>query len=83
MRQETPSRNEIPSTHGVLMDLGEEITGIVGPVSLCMMMTACLVKTLNPDGRSNRQAVYLATAFYAEQVRISRFKAMALFVLRL
>ena len=70
MHREEFNQNEVSPTHGGLMDLGEEITGIVGPVSLCMMMTACLVRALNPDGLSNLQAVYLATAYYAEQVSL-------------
>lgn len=51
----------------VLDDLGEEVTGIVAPVSLCMALTVALVRTLNPDGASDSGAVFLASAYYTEQ----------------
>ena len=46
MRREQPPQQQ----HSVLGDLGEEITGIVTPVSICMALTVLLVKALNPDG---------------------------------
>ena len=52
----------------LLDDLGEEVTGIVAPVSICMALTVALVRLLNPEGRSDSKAVYLASAFYAEEV---------------
>lgn len=51
----------------VLDDLGEEVTGIVAPVSLCMALTVALVRILNPSGSSNSNAVFIASAFYTEQ----------------
>ncbi|KAL4425797.1 hypothetical protein ABPG75_009813 [Micractinium tetrahymenae] len=51
----------------VLEDLGEEVTGIVAPVSLCMALTVALVRILNPDGASDSNAVFLASAYYTEQ----------------
>lgn len=52
----------------VLDDLGEEVTGILAPVSLCMALTVALVKAVNPTGESNRESVPFATAYYDEQV---------------
>ena len=46
----------------VLADLGEELTGIVAPVSLCMALTVGLVRTLNPEGVGDPNAVFLASA---------------------
>lgn len=51
----------------VLDALGEEVTGIVAPVSLCMALTVALVRILNPDGASDSNAVFLASAYYTEQ----------------
>lgn len=56
----------------VLDDLGEEVTGIVAPVSICMAITVALVRLLNPEGKSDSSAVYLATSFYVEEVRSVR-----------
>ena len=55
----------------VLDDLGQEVTGIVAPVSICMFFTVLLVRLLNPEGFSNPNAVAMAQAFYKEQVRNS------------
>ena len=52
----------------ILDSLGEEVTGIVSPVSLCMALTVALVRTLNPDGDSAGNAAYFASAYYKEQV---------------
>lgn len=54
-------------TTSVLDDLGEEVTGILAPVSLCMAMTVALVKVLNPSGDSDSQNVAVATAYYEEE----------------
>lgn len=56
----------------ILDDLGEEVTGIAFPVSLCMALTVLLVKLLNPKGESNREVVLVATAVYDEQVLSSQ-----------
>ena len=53
----------------ILDDLGQEVTGIVAPVSICMFLTVLLVRLLNPDGISNPSAVAIAQTFYKEQVR--------------
>ncbi len=52
----------------ILDDLGQEVTGIVAPVSICMFLTVLLVRLLNPDGISNPSAVAIAQTFYKEQV---------------
>ena len=52
----------------VLTDLGEELTGIVAPVTLCMALTVGLVRTLNPEGVGDPNAVFLASAYYQEEV---------------
>jgi presenilin 1 len=54
--------------HSILDDLGEEVTGILTPVSVCMALTVMLVKTLNPTGASDARSVYIASAFYSEKV---------------
>lgn len=56
-------------TRSVLDDLGEEITGIVAPVSICMALVVVLVKALNPDGLADSSSVAIATIAYHEQVR--------------
>ena len=57
----------------ILDDLGQEVTGIVAPVSLCMFLTVLLVRVLNPEGVSNPSAVAIAQTFYKEQVRFPSF----------
>lgn len=52
----------------ILDDLGEEVTGIVSPVSLCMALTVALVRLLNPNGDSSGNTSYVASAYYKEQV---------------
>jgi hypothetical protein len=52
----------------LLDDLGEEVTGIAAPVSICMALTVALVRLLNADGGSNSTSVRLATIYYDEQV---------------
>eukprot|EP00889_Picochlorum_renovo_P008917 jgi/Picre1/35947/NNA_003404.t1 len=47
-------------------NLGEGVTGVCFPVSVCMLLTVFLVKTLNPVGRSNADAVYIASIYYHE-----------------
>ena len=51
----------------ILDDFGEEVTGIVYPVSVCMVITVALVRVLNPEGASDSGAVYLASAYYTER----------------
>lgn len=51
----------------VLDDLGEEITGIVAPVSICMALVVVLVKALNPEGSADSSTVAIATIAYHEQ----------------
>lgn len=52
----------------VLDDLGEEITGIVAPVSICMALVVVLVKALNPEGAADTSSVAIATIAYQEKV---------------
>lgn len=52
----------------ILDDLGEEVTGIVSPVSICMAITVLLVRVLNPEGVSSSNTVYLASIAYDESV---------------
>jgi presenilin 1 len=56
----------------ILDDLGQEVTGIVAPVSICMFLTIVLVRLLNPEGNSNPSAVAIAQTYYKEQVSDSR-----------
>lgn len=56
-------------SNSILDDLGQEVTGIVAPVSICMFLTVLLVRLLNPEGVSNPSAVAIAQTFYKEQVR--------------
>lgn len=51
----------------VLEDLGEEVTGIMAPVSICMAITVLLVRVLNPEGQSSSATVYIASLAYDEQ----------------
>ncbi|PNH07270.1 hypothetical protein TSOC_006277 [Tetrabaena socialis] len=51
----------------LLDDLGEEVTGIVAPVSLCMAVTVLLVRLLNPEGISSANTVLIASIAYQEQ----------------
>lgn len=57
------------ATPSLLDDLGEEVTGIVAPVSLCMAVTVLLVRLLNPEGVSSSNTVLIASIAYQEQVR--------------
>lgn len=55
-------------TRSVLDDLGQEITGIVAPVSICMALVVVLVKALNPEGIADTSSVAIATIAYHEKV---------------
>lgn len=55
-------------SRSVLDDLGEEITGIAAPVSICMALTVLLVRVLNPEGQTSSSTVVIASIAYAEQV---------------
>ena len=48
--------------------MGQEITGIMAPVSICMAITVLLVKALNPEGTADTTTVAIATLAYQEQV---------------
>ena len=54
----------------VLDDLGEEITGIAWPVSICMAITIFLVRVLNPTGQSSASTVFIASAAYNENANV-------------
>lgn len=56
-------------TPSVLDDLGEEVTGIITPVSLCMAITVLLVRLLNPEGgKSSTSSIMIASVAYDEDV---------------
>lgn len=62
-------RDEIDTNKGsVLITLGQEVTRVIFPVSLCMLVTVVLLRILNPQGNSNSNAVYLASIYYDEKV---------------
>eukprot|EP00798_Chlamydomonas_sp_ICE-L_P013550 gene13550-19420_t len=61
MRTATPT-----AKRSVLDDLGNEITGIALPVSICMAITVILVKILNPEGESNSTSIIIASVAYDE-----------------
>ncbi len=49
---------------------GEEVTGIMAPVSICMAITVALVRVLNPDGSSSSSnSVVIASLAYDEKAR--------------
>lgn len=54
----------------LLDDLGEEVTGIMAPVSLCMAVTVLLVRLLNPEGASSSGSVVIASIAYQEEVKM-------------
>jgi len=54
----------------ILDDLGEEVTGVTAPVTICMALTVVLVRLLNPEGSADTSAVRLASLYYREQVRL-------------
>lgn len=54
----------------MLDHLGEEITSIAWPVSLCMAITVFLVRVLNPDGVSSAVTVAMANAIYDEGANV-------------
>lgn len=54
----------------VLDSLGEEITGIAWPVSICMAVTVFLVRVLNPTGASSSSTVFIASAAYNENANV-------------
>lgn len=48
---------------------GEEVTGIMAPVSICMALTVALVRILNPEGSaSSSNSVVIASLAYDENV---------------
>lgn len=55
----------------VLDSLGEEITGVAWPVSICMAVTIFLVRVLNPKGESSSNTVFIASAAYNENANVS------------
>ena len=66
--------------HSILDDLGQEVTGIVSPVTICMFLTVCLVRVLNPDGTSNPSAVAIAQIYHQEKVSYSALRHSADFL---
>eukprot|EP01025_Chloroclados_australasicus_P038691 TRINITY_DN39938_c0_g1_i2.p1 TRINITY_DN39938_c0_g1~~TRINITY_DN39938_c0_g1_i2.p1 ORF type:complete len:524 (+),score=93.78 TRINITY_DN39938_c0_g1_i2:873-2444(+) len=53
--------------NSILTKLGNEVTNIVTPVTICMVLTVILVRLLNPKGESGSSAVLIATTVYKEQ----------------
>ena len=64
----------------ILDDLGQEVTGIAAPVSICMALTVILVRVLNPEGESDSGAVYLASVYYSESVSAVRLAAFFMYL---
>jgi hypothetical protein len=62
------SASQTAMGRSVLDDLGQEVTGIVAPVSICMAITVALVRLLNPEGQSDSNTVYIAQIYYSEDV---------------
>ncbi|GLC33671.1 hypothetical protein PLESTM_000098700 [Pleodorina starrii] len=60
----------------LLDDLGEEVTGIMAPVSLCMAVTVLLVRLLNPEGASSSNSVLIASIAYQENASDSSGKKL-------
>ena len=58
------------NSQSVLDGIGEEVTRVALPVSICMLLTAFFVKILNPNDNSNSNAVYIASIYYQEKVRV-------------
>jgi hypothetical protein len=69
-REPPPAAHEV----SVLDAVGQEITSIVAPVSLCMFLCVLLVRLLRVDGDDATQQMQggIASAAYAEQVRPRR-----------
>lgn len=63
---------QVSPNESVLDGIGEEVTRVALPVSICMLITVFLVTTLNPAGDSNSNAVYIASIYYQENVSILR-----------
>ncbi len=72
----TEPRRHVHHPHGtapsVLDDLGEELTGIAAPVSICMAIVVLLVRILNPNGESNSSTVFIASVAYRESEQVCR-----------
>ena len=64
------SYNYYEPERSVLDDLGEEITGVAWPVSICMAVTVFLVRVLNPTGASSSSTVFIASAAYNENANV-------------
>lgn len=62
---------------GLTDTLGEQVTGIVAPVSICMALTVALVRVLNPTGASGSSAVAIATVYYSEDAGDSTGEKLA------
>ncbi len=65
------SAHDEEEPQSVLDDLGQEITGIAWPVSICMAVTVFLVRVLNPTGQSSSSTVFIASAGYDENAHVS------------
>lgn len=61
----------------ILDDLGDGVTNIVSPVSICMVLTIAMVRLLNPEGSESRDAVVIANLYYKENVRNGKITSLA------
>ncbi|KAI5069791.1 hypothetical protein GOP47_0016092 [Adiantum capillus-veneris] len=52
---------------GILESVGAELTGIVMPVSLCMLLVVMLVRCLTPNGSGDSAGRSMATLVYMEK----------------
>ena len=50
-------------------DLGDGVINIVSPVTICMVLTICMVRLLNPEGAEGNDTVAIASLYYKEQVK--------------
>lgn len=60
--------------NSILDDLGEEITRIIAPVTICMLATVTLVRILNPESSSIEGVVYIAEIYYREDVSVCKIR---------
>lgn len=56
----------------MLDELGDGVTNIVSPVSICMVLTIAMVRLLNPEGKDGADTVAIASLYYKEDVSAGR-----------
>lgn len=62
LQREKPRMRRV---NGILDNLGEEVTGVMAPVTICIATIVFLVRSLNPDG-ADRSSGTAATLAYRE-----------------